>query len=150
MIFDYFNVVDVKKELAKGVSAESLAEAFSNTLNEAQKQYEAEEAKRKEVKAQKEREEKLAKARADIKAGFVAYMKLAMPELYQICDEEDWKELDLVLDQSFKELENCFKMVLPLLNLESKANKPKSAADTVYKKPDNDALTRFLRENGLM
>ena len=77
-------------------------------------------------------------------------MKLAMPELTQICDEEDWKDLDLILDQSFSELENCFKMVLPLLNLGSKVSKIKPTSDIVYKKPDNDALIRFLRENGLM
>lgn len=144
-----FNVTDVKNELAKGVSAESLAEAFSNALNEAQKQYEAEEAKRKEAEAQKERENKLAKARADIKASFIAYMKLAMPELCQICDEEDWKDLDLILNQSFNELENCFKMVLPLLNLESKVSKPKSTSKSLDQ-GSTDALTRFLRENGLM
>ena len=145
-----FNVDAMKSELANGVSMDELAKAMTDALNKAQKEYEAEEAKRKEAEAQKAKEQELKNVRESIKSSFIAYMKLAMPELYQICDEKDWKELDLMLDQSFNELENCFKMVLPLLNLESKVSKIKPTPDTTYKKPDTDALNRFLRENGLM
>ena len=145
-----FNVDAMKNELANGVSMDELAKAMTDALNEAQKQYDAEEAYRKEAEAQKAKEQELKNVRESIKSSFIAYMKLAMPELYQICDEEDWKELDLILDQSFNELENCFKMVLPLLNLESKVSKAKPTSNAVYKKPDTDALNRFLRDNGLM
>lgn len=145
-----FNVDAMKSELANGVSMDELAKAMTDALNKAQKEYEAEEAKRKEAEAQKAKEQELKNAREAIKTSFIAYMKLAMPELTQICDADDWKDLDLILDQSFSELENCFKMVLPLLNLESKVTNFKPTSNAVYKKPDNDALTRFLRENGLM
>ena len=140
-----FNVTAMKDELANGVTMDELAKAMTKALNEAQKQYEAEETKRKEVEAQKERESRLAKARADIKSDFITYMKLMMPEISQLCDEEDWADLDKILDQSLSELESCLKMVLPLLSLESKASKPKPIG-----KGSEDALTRFLRDNGLM
>jgi hypothetical protein len=140
-----FNVTAMKNELASGVSMDELAKAMTDALNEAQKQYEAEETKRKEVEAQKERESRLAKARADIKSDFITYMKLMMPELVQRCSDEDWKELDLILDQSLNELEICFEVILPLLNLKPMANKPKPIG-----KGSEDALTRFLRDNGLM
>ena len=140
-----FNVTALKDELANGVSMDELAKAMTKALNEAQKQYEAEEAKRKEVAAQKERESRLAKARADIKSDFITYMKLVMPELSQLCSDKDWADLDKILDNSIYELENCFEVLVQLMNLNPKASKPKSIG-----KGSEDALTRFLRDNGLM
>lgn len=140
-----FSVTDMKNELAKGVTMDELAKAMTDALNEAQKQYNAEEAWRKEVEAQKERESKLAKARMDVTDAFYRYMKLAMPELNAVCDDEDWKELSGILDQQFTELEAYFKVIAPLLGLsESTEKENKSNVDV-----PSDAITRFLFENGL-
>lgn len=142
-----FNVTDMKNELAKGVTMDELAKAMTDALNEAQKQYNAEEAKRKEAEAQKERESKLAKARMDVKDAYCRYMKLAMPELCDICDAEDWKELDVILEQNFIELENCFKMIAPLLNFSS--NKDAICENKAGVSARNSILEDFLKANGL-
>lgn len=142
-----FNVTDMKNELAKGVTMDELAKAMTDALNEAQKQYNAEEAKRKEVEAQKEREAELAKARMGVKDAYCRYMKLAMPGLCDICDAEDWKELNVILDQSFTELENCFKMVAPLLALSN--NKSTICENKTGVSTHNSILEDFLKANGL-
>lgn len=143
-----FNVADMKNELAKGVTMDELAKAMSDALNEAQKQYNAEEAKRKEAEAQKERESKLAKARMEVMDAFCRYMKLAMPaELRDFCDDEDWEDLNTLLNEGFAELESYFKAVIPWLTSSSNKNtiiyRDKADVST------SNVLEDFLKANGL-
>lgn len=137
-----FNITDMKNELAKGVTMDELAKAMTDALNEAQKQYDAEEAKRKESEAQKEKESKLAKARTEVMDAVFRYMKLAMPDLCDICNDEDWSELRLMLNQGFSELESCLNMVAPLLSCFSDKG-------TTCKNRTSNILDDFLKANGL-
>jgi regulator of protease activity HflC (stomatin/prohibitin superfamily) len=145
----YFNVAAMKNELANGVSMDELAKAMTDALNEAQKQYEAEEAKRKEAEAQKEKETAITKARADVYLAYRKYLELTMPALSEICDEDDWADLEKTMSGILNEMEDAFKMLVPMMSLAKKTEK--NVCYTHTQAPDkNDVLADFLRSNGLL
>jgi hypothetical protein len=142
-----FNVTAMKNELASGVSMDELAKAMTDALNEAQKQYEAEETKRKEVEAQKEKEAAMAKARADVCASTRKYLELAIPALTETCDESDWADLEQTVFDALTEMETAFKVLMPMITMAK--GEAKSVTKTPCVPAKDDALTTFLKSNGL-
>ena len=123
-----FEVNTLKSQLANGTSPEDIAKALSDALNQAQKEHEAE--------TQKARQEKaLVEARTNLSAALRAYRGLAIPDIAAICTEEDWKDLDKLLEGYFGEMEN---LVIPLFAMQSTPKKT------------DDAITKFLKENNLL
>ena len=144
----YFNVAAMKNELANGVTMDELAKAMTDALNEAQKQYEAEVAKQKELESKREKEAAVAKARADIYLAYRKYLELTMPALTERCDEDDWADLEKTLSEFLNEMEAAFKMLLPMMSLTEKNVCRTHTPATAPAK--NDALTDFLKSNGLL
>ena len=124
-----FDVNTLKSQLANGVSPEDIAKALSDALNQAQKEHEAETQKANKEKA-------LAEARTNLSTALRTYLTLAFPEIVTLCTEEDWEDLEKLLEEYFEEMEN---LMVPL-----------SAMKATTTANNDDAITNFLKENGLL
>ena len=131
----YLNPEALAEALAAGQTADEIALAMSNALNEAVRAQKAEQEK-------KQKEAMIAEAENDVVAALRTWMELVFPG-YKMSDADA---------QSAREgLALLREDVVPMLAL-LEASQPTKAVypSTPVKKPAADVLSQFLAENGLM